>query len=108
MKDKNTHSKLLNELSDLAETMLISLFVVSLVFTYIFRTTTIIGSSMNETLSEGDRVIMTAWYNSPKQGDVVVIDAQHAVTLDESGSLVTKNGIDKVIVKRTSFTASRI
>ena len=100
MKDKNTHSRLLNELSGLAETMLISLFVVSLAFTYIFRTTTIIGSSMNETLSEGDRVIMTAWYNSPKQGDVVVIDAQHAVTFDESGSLVTKNGIDKMIVKR--------
>jgi signal peptidase I len=60
MKDKNTHSRLLNELSGLAETMLISLFVVSLAFTYIFRTTTIIGSSMNETLSEGDRVIMTA------------------------------------------------
>lgn len=100
MKDKRSKSRFLTELEGLAETMLISLFIVSLVFTYIFRITTITGISMKETLEEGDRVIMTAWYSSPKQGDVVVIDAQHAVTLDESGELVTKKGMDMLIVKR--------
>lgn len=107
MKEMSKSSKICEGIFSLAETMIISLFSVSLVFVFLLRTTTITGISMSETLGEGDRVVMTAWYGAPKQGDVVVIDAQHAVTMDESGQLVTSNGFDKYIVKRIIATSGQ-
>jgi len=62
---------------------------------------------MLDTLGEGDRVVMTAWYSTPKQGDIVVIDAQHAVTMDDSGELTVSEGIDRYIVKRIIATAGQ-
>jgi signal peptidase I len=100
MKEKTKASIIREKIFSFAETMIISLFSVTLVFVFLLRVTTITGISMAETLSEGDRVIMTAWYGTPKQGDVVVINAEHAVTMNDSGELVASKGINKYIVKR--------
>ena len=107
MKGQTKSASLLEGIFSLAETMIISLFLVSLVFVFLLRTTTITGNSMLDTLSEGDRVVMTAWYSTPKQGDIVVIDAQHAVTMDDSGELTVSEGMDRYIVKRIIATAGQ-
>jgi len=92
--------KLLTNAGVLIETFIICLFIVTLVFTYIFRTTTVLGSSMSNTLFEGDRLIVTSWYKKPVQGDIVVIKADHATTLDREGNIVESKGIGGYIVKR--------
>ena len=107
MKGQTKSASLLEGIFSLAETMIISLFLVSLVFVFLLRTTTITGNSMLDTLGEGDRVVMTAWYSTPKQGDIVVIDAQHAVTMDDSGELTVSEGMDRYIVKRIIATADQ-
>ncbi|MDE5558021.1 MAG: signal peptidase I [Ruminococcus sp.] len=82
------------------EMMIITLFVITLAFTYIFHVATVNGDSMKNTLISGDRLITTAYCNSVKQGDIVIIYAGDAVTLDENRNTEIKKGLRKTLVKR--------
>lgn len=59
---------------------------------------------MEETLNEGDKFIMSTWCTSPKQGDVVVINANESVTIGDDGGLVDGIGMNRLIVKRIIAT----
>lgn len=50
-----------------------SVVVVVILFTFVFRLVAIDGDSMNNTLFDGERVIITNMFYTPKRGDVVVI-----------------------------------
>lgn len=50
-----------------------SVVVVVILFTFVFRIVKIDGNSMNNTLIDGERVIITDMFYTPKRGDVVVI-----------------------------------
>ncbi len=89
----------LRELIGFIESLLIALFVITLIFTYIIGIVTIQGDSMKNTLLSGERVIMLKTF-SPDNGDIVIIRATDAVTLGEDGSPVVKSGLQKIIVKR--------
>lgn len=104
MIDKKIRQKLLNAVADFAETMIITMFVLCLIFTYIIRVTTVNGKSMMNTLMPDDRIVITAWYNNPRQGDIVVINAAESVTIGENGELVTGKGMRHNIVKRIIAT----
>lgn len=82
------------------ELLFSTLLAVSLVFTYLLRIVEVSGDSMSDTLETGDKVIMTAFCNNPKQGDIVVFYASDAVTLDENGGLVFSAGIRQNLMKR--------
>lgn len=96
--------RLLPKAAGFIENFIITTFIVMLVFTYIFRTTAVLGSSMSGTLNEGDRLIVTSWYGKPSQGDIVVINARRAVILDRDGNTVESGGIGGYIVKRIIAT----
>ncbi len=96
--------KLLSAVSDFFETAIISLFTVTIVFSLFFRTASVSGVSMEETLNEGDKFIMSTWWTSPKQGDVVVINANESVTIGDDGRLVDGIGMNRLIVKRIIAT----
>lgn len=96
--------KLLSAVSDFFETAIISLFTVTIVFSLFFRTASVSGVSMEETLNEGDKFIMSTWWTSPKQGDVVVINANESVTIGDDGGLVDGIGMNRLIVKRIIAT----
>lgn len=96
--------KLLSAVSDFFETAIISLFTVTIVFSLFFRTASVSGVSMEETLNEGDKFIMSTWWVSPKQGDVVVINANESVTIGDDGGLVDGIGMNRLIVKRIIAT----
>ena len=96
--------KLLSAVSDFFETAIISLFTVTIVFSLFFRTASVSGGSMEETLNEGDKFIMSTWWTSPKQGDVVVINANESVTIGDDGGLVDGIGMNRLIVKRIIAT----
>lgn len=57
---------------DFVSILALAIVAVALSFTFIFRTITVVGSSMYPTLSNGDRIILTAFYTEPKYGDIVV------------------------------------
>lgn len=96
--------KLISAVSDFFETAIISLFTVTIVFSLFFRTASVSGVSMEETLNEGDKFIMSTWWTSPKQGDVVVINANESVTIGDDGGLVDGIGMNRLIVKRIIAT----
>ena len=50
-----------------------SVVVVVILFTFVFRLVAIDGDSMNNTLIDGERVIITNMFYTPEKGDIVVI-----------------------------------
>ncbi len=63
-------------------------------FTFLFRTVVVDGGSMNPTLYDKDRVLITAGFENPKYGDIVVIAAGG-------------DGYDKTLIKRVIATAGQ-
>lgn len=93
-------SRLLSFAAEFAEMLLITLFIVLLLFTYIFGIAVVRGESMMNTLSDGDKVIISLFYGDPEQGDIVVLNSDRKVTFGEDGSLLEEEGTGKCVVKR--------
>ncbi len=87
-------------IADIAETLVITLFVVTLVFTYIFRIASVKGGSMENTLMPNDKVIVSLLDKSPENGDIVLISADSSYTLAEDGFVTRGEGVGDIIVKR--------
>lgn len=62
------------EFFDLCEMIVFALVIVILVFTFLFRVVGVEGSSMEYTLSDNDRLILTHLAYEPEQGDIVVLE----------------------------------
>ena len=75
------NTKALNAIYDFASVLLTAVLVVSIIFTFIFKISTVSGESMENTLYNGDNVLITAVNNEIKQGDVVVISQPNAYNL---------------------------
>ncbi len=101
--DQEKKFSFLHEVLDILETMLISVFVVLLLFTYLIRPVTVDGRSMNPTLLDGDKLVMYRLMYEPKQGDIVVVANYEGHVLDgndnvvESGFSLNENIIKRVI-----------
>ncbi len=78
-----------NELMEWLESVAISIFIVILVFTFVFRIVIVDGGSMVPTLQDGQRLIISHLFYSPEQGDIVVVNS---------------TGLNKTIIKRVIAT----
>ncbi len=58
---------------DYAETFAYALFTMMILFLFVFRLVTVDGHSMLETLDDGDKLIISNLFYTPKTGDIVVI-----------------------------------
>lgn len=58
---------------DFASIIMTSVIAVAAIFTFGFKISTVNGSSMNNTLKHGDRLVITAKDNSVDYGDIVII-----------------------------------
>lgn len=119
--EEKSKKNILNEFCDMAESVLFSIFTVILVFTFLFKVASVIGSSMEPTLhggsegsSEGDKLIVSsAFYNNPKQKDIVIIDNENAHLLEDTDNdgqvddVVEVEGLQKTIVKRVIAVAGQ-
>ena len=63
-----------------------SIMIIALVFTFAFRLVGVNGTSMNNTLSDGDWLVVTPYYSEPKYGDIVISTKDTAA----EGSLVKR------------------
>lgn len=91
---------LFNDVIDILETMLVSVFAVLLIFGYFMRPVTVDGRSMVPTLHNEDRLVMFRLLYQPKQGDIVVVDNKEGHTFDENGNIISNRGLDENIIKR--------
>lgn len=83
-------SGMLHDILDMAESVLISATAVLLIFTFLFRIVAVNGGSMNNTLMNGDKLIITHLFYKPEVGDIVVF-------ANDSPILVDKHLIKRVI-----------
>jgi signal peptidase I len=107
-------SKVFNELCDMIESVLFSIFTVILIFTFVFKVASVQGTSMEPTLVQDDKLIVSStFYNTPKQKDIIIIDAENAHLLadtDNDGQVddvVVADGLHKTIVKRVIAVAGQ-
>lgn len=83
---------LLNEAFDWVESILIAVIAIILIFTFLVRVTSVDGSSMNPTLVDQERLLVTDLFYSPQYNDIVILQAN---------GLINENGeYGKPIVKR--------
>lgn len=65
--------KAVQNVYDFASVLMTAVIVVCLIFTFIFKISSVNGPSMMNTLQNGDRVIITAADFTPQYGDIVII-----------------------------------
>ncbi len=61
-----------SEIYDWLQCVVVALVVSILLFVFVFRVTGIIGPSMEKTLFDGNKVIISNMFYTPKQGDIVI------------------------------------
>lgn len=97
-------SKLVDDIIEIVESTLITVFVIVMIFTYILHPVNVVGESMTNTLAENDRIFMTTVYNGPHYGDIVVINNDMAYLLDENNKVIerdiTGSPLKECIIKR--------
>ena len=84
------NQKSLQNLYDFASVLVTAVLAVAVIFTFIFKISAVDGSSMNNTLYDGDKVIITARDWNVENGDIVVISQP--------------NIYEKVLIKRVIAT----
>lgn len=87
--------RLPHDIFDVAELVLIVLALLLLVTTFLFRQTVVIGGSMNPTLLDRERLVISNLFYVPKSGDVVVIQvdaetAKRATSLEENEAIIKR------------------
>ena len=76
---------IVNELIEWVESFVFAIFMVILVLTFIVRVVEVEGPSMEDTLHDGDRLLLTHFNYTPERGDIVVLNS---------------SGLDETIIKR--------
>ena len=64
-----------NEVFDWLESILMAVIIIVLVFTFILRVNTVSGESMDPTLQNGQKLIVTDLFYTPDYNDIVIIQA---------------------------------
>ncbi len=103
-----TRAELFADVMEIVETMLVSVFVVLMVFTYLARPVTVDGRSMVPTLNDQDKLVMLRLLYTPKQGDIVVVDNYEGHVFDAEGNVVESGrSLNENIIKRVIAVAGQ-
>lgn len=98
--------KLPHDIFDFVEFFVIALAVILLVFTFLIRQTVVTGGSMLPTLNEGDRLIISDFFYTPKTGDIVVIQVEDDIAAKRPQVLAEDSSIIKRVVATEGQTVS--
>ena len=66
----------LSALYDCLEIFCLSVVLVIMIFTFVGRMATVVGESMENTLQNGDRILVSSFFYTPECGDIVVIQKE--------------------------------
>lgn len=101
--NENKKGSLVDDIFEILESSLITVFVVLMFFTYILHPVNVSGPSMENTLFNENRILMCPM--APlHNGDIAVINNDEAFFLDDNNNVVSKNidgtRLDECIIKR--------
>lgn len=85
------------------DSIVISIFVVITMFTFFFSIVKVDGSSMENTMFDSDRLIISDFCYTPKNGDIVIISRNY----DNLGTDDEQNDFSEPIVKRVIAIAGQ-
>lgn len=109
--EKKPEKNTLADFIEIVESTLITVFVIIMIFTYILHPVNVVGTSMTNTLQDGDRIFMTTVYGDLSYGDIVVINNDMAYLLDSENKIIEKNidgsGLKECIIKRVIATGGQ-
>lgn len=101
---ENTEEKKESTFSDfmeICESVITSVFVVLLIFTFVARPVTVDGRSMVPTLNDKDKLIMSTFLYTPKSGDIVIIENEHSYVYEPGTTNIVEGGsLNKRLIKR--------
>jgi len=80
-KNNDKFRSLLNDASDIAESVIFSMFLVLLVFTYLCGISDVSGPSMEPSLYENERVLVSRLLYKAEHNDIVVVDSSALRTM---------------------------
>ena len=93
---------IVSEIFDWLEAAVASVLAVILVFTFLFRVVGVDGESMQNTLQDKDKVIITHLFYTPEPGDIVVISRKY------DNNPAEDNNQNKPIIKRVIGVAGDV
>ncbi|NLT08453.1 MAG: signal peptidase I [Ruminococcus sp.] len=106
--EKSFGKRLLEDTIDVVESTLVTIFIIGMIFTYLLHPVSVVGGSMNPTLENNDKIMMSTVYFNLKYGDIVVVDNDKAYDIDENGDPVAVNidgnRLKECIIKRVIAT----
>ena len=85
--EKDEKISLVKSIFEWLEVIITAIIAVVVIFTFVFKVVTIEGGSMRETLHNGDKVIISNMFYTPKQGDIVVVSRNIDNSVDEASSV---------------------
>ena len=91
-----------SDFMEIVESVIISVFAVLLIFTFVCRPVTVDGTSMVPTLQDKDKLIMRMMGYTPKCGDIVIVenDSSHRYENGTDGKIIDGSGMEKRLIKR--------
>ena len=92
--------KLPHEIFDFAELIVITLAILILLTVFLFRQTVVSGRSMTPTLLEGEHLVISDFFYTPKTGDIVVFQIEDEICA-QYPDILTKN---EPLIKRVIAT----
>lgn len=103
------NERILSNLIDYVEIFTVAICIVILLFTVAFRTCTVDGASMNNTLINGEALIISDLCYTPKRGDIIVFHQTGDDAWDKNEPLVKRVigvGGDTVRIDYDSWTVT--
>ena len=100
--------KLPHDVFDVVEFFVIAFAVILLLGTFFFRQTIVSGTSMQNTLQSGDRLIVSNFFYTPKAGDVVVVQLEDDITERFPRSLFAGQSIVKRVIATEGQTIALV
>lgn len=109
--EKKSGNKFISDVIEIVESTLVTVFVIIMIFTYILHPVNVVGTSMTNTLQDGDRIFMTTVYAELSYGDIVVINNDMAYLLNSDNEIVENNidgsSLKECIIKRIIATGGQ-
>lgn len=93
-KEKEEAGTLAGALYEGVSIVVSAIMIIAVVFTFAFRLVGVQGSSMNDTLTDGDWLVVTPYYDEPQYGDIVIS--------------TKKTAAEKTLVKRVIAVAGDV
>ena len=98
--------KLPHDIFDFVEFFVIAFAIILLIFTFLVRQTVVTGGSMLPTLTEGDRLIISDFFYTPKAGDIVVIQVEDEIAAKRPLVLAENSSIIKRVIATEGQTVA--